>query len=278
MKRAIEATAVIVTLLLAITTGAVFGSNAAGAQGAAGGEVTIVHGLRGLLVDIYVDGDLLLEAFEPDRVTDPLELAPGSYFVELRRAGSASDSEPFFDVTLDVAGGDRLAVVAHYDPRGEPTVSAFPRDLRPVDSGESRFVFHNTAAFATVDIVIDGETAVDELQVSEQRSTDLAAATYAIGAVGTDDASVVVPDNDVAAQEGSVQFLYLVSSPDSTNVTWLAETIGGVQTPPAAVNTGNSGLVAADAHSTTGRTPVLLAAVLVPAVAMLVARDRTRPE
>ena len=65
----------------------------AGAQ-AATGTVTVIHGIPGLTVDVYVNGKLTLEDFAPDTVTAPLELPAGTYQIAIRPANAAADSAP----------------------------------------------------------------------------------------------------------------------------------------------------------------------------------------
>ncbi len=38
------------------------------------GMVRVVHGLRGLVADVYLDGTLVLPTFQPERSTDPLAI------------------------------------------------------------------------------------------------------------------------------------------------------------------------------------------------------------
>ena len=73
MRRLITATAV---GTLAVAAG-LFGATAASAAGTA--EVYVVHGIPGLPVDIYVNGALTLDNFQPETVAGPLDLPEGSY-------------------------------------------------------------------------------------------------------------------------------------------------------------------------------------------------------
>ena len=63
---------------LAFVLVSLLGLGTAGAQEATG-TVTIVHGFRGLVADVYLDGTLILESFEPERATDPVQLAAGDH-------------------------------------------------------------------------------------------------------------------------------------------------------------------------------------------------------
>ena len=44
----------------------------------------VVHGLRGLVADIYLDGTLVLPTFQPERSTDPLPIPAGDHLIEIR--------------------------------------------------------------------------------------------------------------------------------------------------------------------------------------------------
>ena len=43
------------------------------------GTVYVVHGVPGLTVDVYVNGDLTLPGFEPETIAGPLSLPEGDY-------------------------------------------------------------------------------------------------------------------------------------------------------------------------------------------------------
>src|SRR5882762_9726720 len=48
------------------------------------GTVTLVHGVRGLTADIYLDGAVALQVFQPERTAGPLTLRAGSHAVDVR--------------------------------------------------------------------------------------------------------------------------------------------------------------------------------------------------
>lgn len=58
------------------------------------GLIRVVHGLRGLVADIYLDGTLTLPTFQPERSTEPLPIPAGDHLIEIRSAGAAMTDAP----------------------------------------------------------------------------------------------------------------------------------------------------------------------------------------
>ena len=78
-------------------------------------DLVIVHGLRGFTADVYVDGKLLINTFQPERSTDPMAVPAGSHLVEIREAGTGADTTPALTATIDLAAGNRYDAVAPVD-------------------------------------------------------------------------------------------------------------------------------------------------------------------
>src|SRR5690606_6096098 len=57
-------------------------------------QLSVLHGVPDLTVDVYVNGELTLDDFEPATLAGPLELPAGAYSVALTAADAADDSEP----------------------------------------------------------------------------------------------------------------------------------------------------------------------------------------
>ena len=88
MRRLIAATA---AGSLAVAA-ALFGALPASAADT--GQVYVVHGIPGLPVDIYVNGALTLDDFEPETVAGPLDLPAGSYDIAITAADATDASAP----------------------------------------------------------------------------------------------------------------------------------------------------------------------------------------
>ena len=109
------------------------------------GLVRVVHGLRGLVADVYLDGTLVLPTFRPERATDPLPIPAGDHLVEIRQAGAAATDEPLLTQEMTVPAGFPGSVVAHLDANGNAKLTAFADDLSAVPAGQSRVVVRHAA-------------------------------------------------------------------------------------------------------------------------------------
>ncbi|MEM9037557.1 MAG: DUF4397 domain-containing protein [Actinomycetota bacterium] len=238
-----------IALVAAVVMAAVFAAPA-GAQD--NSDVYVLHGIPGVTVDVYVNGDLTLEDFEPMDVAGPLSLPAGNYDIQI----FAADADPaaddaVIDVSPAVPGGESVSVIAHLAEDGTPTLSAFVNDLSALDAGEGRVSIRHTAAAPAVDIVAGG-AAVDGLTNIANGSEGvvvLPADDYPTGiaAAGTTD---VLFDAPVTAAAGQNTIVYAVGDLAGGSFGLMAQVLDAEAGEPTGVPAGNSGLLAEDGSST----------------------------
>ncbi|MEM8905997.1 MAG: DUF4397 domain-containing protein [Actinomycetota bacterium] len=266
MKRILLAAAVLISV--------VFTTVPAGAQDTS--EVYVLHGIPGVNVDVYVNGELTLPAFEPETVAGPLELPAGDYQIQIFAEGADPEADTaVIDVTAPVPGGESVSVIAHLDADGNPTLGAFVNDLSETGAGNGRVTVRHTAAAPAVDIVAGG-AAVAGLEGAEngdEAAVELPAGDYPTGiaAAGTTEALVEAP---ITVVEGVNLVVYAIGTLDDGSFALLTQTFdglgggeeGGDEEPeaPTAINAGDSGL-AADGSS----AGILVAVVALGVVALL---------
>ncbi len=209
------------------------------------GSVTVVHGLRGQLVDIYLDDELALKGFQPERVTDPLEIPAGEHRVALRPAGAPAAENPMAATVVTVTPGANMSLIAHLDTNGSTTVTAYRNDVSPLAPGKARLVARNTAEVPAIKLVISDGPA-PTLEPEAEFAADVDPATYRV-AVDDPAGGTIVPPDDVRAPEGSATIMYLIGSEPDDSLIWIGQSIADLQAPPTAVPTGNSGLAATPA-------------------------------
>ncbi len=274
MRKFLAAMAITGALGAAVMTSTVVAS----AQTATG-TVTVVHGLRGVVADVYIDGALALPAFEPERVTDPIPIAAGPHRVEIRLAGSPADSPAAVTADVEVVADARQSIVAHLDNAGNPAVTAYLDDDSPIAAGEARAIIRHTAFAGPVDVSLDDSVVAPGLTEPGAASAEVAPATYEVSvwAPGTRDA--VVAPQSAELPEGAATVMYLIGSAQAGTLSWVAEQIPGLATPPTRIQTGDSGLAAVSSGSSfpVGLAAGGLGAAALAAVAVtIVARRRAR--
>lgn len=208
------------------------------------GTVTLIHGLRGLVADVYLDGELVLEGFSPERITDPLELPVGSHEVALYETGTAPPDEPAVSDTIEVAAGDDVSGIVHATEDGDAEFSVFSNDVEPVDAGNVRLVVRHLAEAEGFDVLVDGEPVAGGIDPGEESATDISASPHEVAVALEGTTEPIFSPETIELPDGSVMILYLVGSGEAGSLGWLAQTVAGLETAPSAVPTGDSGLVA----------------------------------
>jgi hypothetical protein len=239
------------------------------------GMVTVVHGLRGVVADVYFDNALVLPAFEPERVTDPVPLPAGNHHIDIRVTGKASDAPPDVSADVSVRADARQSVVAHLSAAGTPTITAYLDDLSPVAAGQTRAVVRHTAAAPAVDVGLNQTVVATALAEPGAATATVPAATYQVSVWQPGTQTALAPPQSATLSEGTATVMYLIGSAQANTLSWVAEQIPNLATPPSRIQTGDSGL-AADVPG--GSFPYLPVAVGVGAAgaALILTADLTR--
>jgi hypothetical protein len=250
--------AVIAALTLAVAGGA-------SAQAQETGSVTVVHGVPGLTVDVYVNGEPTLRDFAPGTVTDALELPAGSYELAVREAGAAADSEAAISGSADLEAGANVSIVAHLDADGGPTLSVFANDTSQIAAGESRVSVRHTAAAPTVDVLANGEPLIQGLSNPDEQTANVPAGSYSVAVAPAGETDPVLGPADLAVEEGSAYAVYAFGSLED-------ETLDLIVQPIAAAAPGNpSGVAAGTSGLVSDALPLWVAVLLAAGAATLAA-------
>jgi hypothetical protein len=230
------------------------------------GSVTVVHGVPGVTVDVWVNGDPTLEGFEPGTVTDPLELPAGSYDIEIYPAGADPDSEdPVISGSADLEAGANVSLVAHLDADGNPTLGVFANDTSTIGAGEARITVRHTAAAPAVDILANGDAVFTGVENGQEGVADLPAGTIEAAVARAGETDPVLGPAEVDLGEGVNTIVYAIGSAEEDSLDLLVQTISGLHEAPSGVESGTGGLKAAEQQRAAqlpwlaGLTAILLA-------------------
>jgi hypothetical protein len=213
--------------------------------------VSVLHGVPGLTVDVYANGEELIPDFEPGTLTDPLAIPAGSYDIAIFPDGEGPDGDPAIEASgVEVPAGANATIVAHLSENGEPTASVFVNDMSELAAGDARVTVRHTAAAPAVDVRVNGTPTFEDLTNPNEASADVAAGTIEADVVlaGTEDVALGPADLELA--EGTNTIVYAWGSAEDENLELAVQTIDGLHGSPSGVPGGEAGLVAADTQST----------------------------
>jgi hypothetical protein len=131
-----------------------------------------LHGVPGLTVDVYANGDRLLSGFEPGTLTDPVKLPEGTYDLQVFPEGEGPDGDPAIEAQ-DVRAGGRTSPSSRTS-RGRPAkLTPFVNDVSRIDAGQTRLTVRHTAAAPAVDVRAGGDPVFENLTNPNEAKADL---------------------------------------------------------------------------------------------------------
>jgi len=220
-------------MTVAAATALLLSWTSAGAQST--GTVTVVHGVQGLTVDVYVNGELTLEDFAPKAVTDPLQLPAGNYEIKIFAANSdPATATPAITGSATLPAGANASIVAHLTAAGAPTLSVFVNDVAPIAAGKARLVVRHTAAAPAVDVLVNGSPALTNLANPNEAKAEVPAGSYSAAVAATGTTTPVIGPANLTLQAGTAYFVYAIGSLQDENLELVIQTIAGLAAPPPA--------------------------------------------
>ena len=205
--------------------------------------VSVLHAVPDLPVDVYANGERLIDDFQPGTLTDPLELPAGSYDLALFPADAADGSgEPLLSADgVTVPAGANATVVAHLKEDGTPALTPFVNDTAAVPAGQARVTVRHTAAAPAVDVRAGGSPVISGLTNPNEQSLTVPAGTVSADVVLAGTTTVAIGPADLTLAEGSSTIVYAWGSQDA-GFELAVQTISS-HSAPSGVPGGTAGLV-----------------------------------
>ncbi|WP_408057815.1 DUF4397 domain-containing protein [Streptomyces violaceus] len=187
--------------------------------------VSVFHGIPGMTVDVYANGDELLGDFKPGTVTDPQALDAGTYEIQIFEAGQNPDGTPALEKEIKVPEGGNATIAAHLTADGKPQLTAFTNDVSQVDDGKARLAVRHVAAAPAVDVRANGQPLFTGLENPKEDTTEVAAGTVNADVVlaGTD--TVAIGPADLPLKDGTANVVYAWGSAEDKNLALATQTL-----------------------------------------------------
>lgn len=262
---------------LAIGIIAAFGfAMPASAATASTAKLSVLHGIPDTPVDVYVNGELTLDDFQPGDLAGPLDLPAGDYSVAITAPDAADDSAPILGpATVSLAAGGNYTAVAHLTEAGAPSLKAFSNDISTTAAGQGRLTVRHVAAAPAVDILAGGSPVIEGLTNPNESTLNLPASTVSAAVALAGTTAPVLGPTDVQIQDGVLTIVYAWGSAEDGNLALAVQTVTGLHSTPGGVPSGTAGYLAERDNITTAGILGAGALVITLAVGSVIA-VRTR--
>ncbi len=175
-------------------------------------HVRAVHGIPDTPVDVYVNGAITFPNFLY-QTTESASLPAGSYVVAIRPHGAAAESAPILSLTVLLADGVDVDIVAFLDASGAPQLSPFFNDVSCLDHGFGRLTVRHTAKAGAVNVYAGATKIISDLRNGAEAKLVLPAAAYAGVEVRTVAGNVLaIGPVTITLTSGNHKVIYAVGS------------------------------------------------------------------
>jgi len=224
-------------------------------------QLSVLHGVPGLTVDVWVNGERTLDDFAPGTLAGPLALPAGDYDLAITAADAADASAPVIGpVKVTLAASGNYTAVANLDAEGKPTANFFTNDVSQIDPGKGKLTVRHTAAAPAVDILAGGAPVISGLANPNEKMLTLDPGTLSVAVAAAGTTAPVIGPADVTVVEGTHTVVYAWGSLADNNLQLAVQNIEGLHSAPAGVPGGRSG--AADNESASAAAVGIGAAAL----------------
>ena len=226
---------IVLTLVVGLSVGGPL--RPAGATQAAPAVLTVVHGVRGLVADVRLDGSLVLSGFSAERVSDAVAVRAGTHRLQVWPAGAASRSTPLVDTVIKVLATQRVTVALGVGPGGQPLVKQYDDADLLAFRGGAALVVRGLADAPGVLVTVKGRARLSSLKVGQQVVQQVPAGTYTVSAEASGGA--LIPPQDVQVLAGTAVVLYVIGSSQQHTLGWVAQVVRpSADAAPARIETG----------------------------------------
>ena len=171
--------------------------------------LSVLHGVPGLTVDVWVDGKLTLDDFEPGDLAGPLELDGGSYKIAITAADATSADNPVIGpVKVRLKEGRNYTAVAHLDASGDPTATLFKNNTSAGSRGEGKLTVRHVAAAPAVDVLAGDTAVIEDLENPEQEVLTLKEGTVSASVAAAGTTKPLIGPADVPVTKGKNTIVY----------------------------------------------------------------------
>lgn len=212
--------------------------------------ITLVHGIPGTPVDVVVDGDVVVDDFQPGTTAD-LTTYAGQTLSNVEVRDSSDDSVVIGPiVSLDIPDAGNWSIVAMLDDAGTARLASFENNTTAVDAGNARLTVRHTADAGPVDVIVSGQRPITNLQNGQSQELILPVGTVSGAQLAPTGGDPIVDIGDIALGADTNTVLYVVGSED-TSLTFIQQVVALPAPATTTTVAGETTTTVADGSTTT---------------------------
>ncbi|MEO6653371.1 MAG: DUF4397 domain-containing protein [Ilumatobacteraceae bacterium] len=174
-------------------------------------DITLVHGIPGMTVDVAVDGTVVIDNFVPGSLANISSFA-GQTLANVTVLDDATQEViigPIPQLVVPATGSH--SIVAHFDAANTPVLTTFANNTNPTAEGTARFTLRHTAQASAIDLIIGDQRPI-------------------VAAVNGDSAELDLPDGELTdaqiAETGGVAVAQIATLDLAANTNTIVYVVG----------------------------------------------------
>ncbi|SLK02569.1 DUF4397 domain-containing protein [Arthrobacter sp. P2b] len=173
-------------------------------------KLSVLHAVPDITVDVWVNGKLTLDDFEPGSLAGPLELAAGDYKIAITGSDAPNADNPVIGpVAVELDNGGNYTAVAHLDAGGAPTATLFTNDTKaPRNDNKGKLTVRHVAAAPAVDVLAGGTAVIEGLSNPDEATLKLKAGTISASVAAAGTTAPVIGPVDITVAGGKNTIIY----------------------------------------------------------------------
>ncbi len=234
--------------------------------------VSVLHGIPDATVDVYANGNLLIDDFTPGTLTDPQMLPAGDYDLKVVASDAAdANADAIVEANgVTVPGGANITVAAYLTADGTPALKPFVNDTSASEEG-GRITVRHIAAAPAVDVRAGGTAVISGLENPNEAMLNIAAGTLNVDVVAAGTDTVVLGPADVAVEDGKNLIVYAWGSLEGENLALATQSVD-LMAADGSATPGMPSTGAEGPGSSAGTTAALIGALAIAGTALVVTR------
>jgi hypothetical protein len=206
--------------------------------------IYIVQGLPGHTVSVTIDGDSVVNGLAGGKVAGPFPVKRGTRTITV-----IEDGKTLVTSKLRLPAGSSSEIVLHMpaSPTGDPMVTRFENNLKPVQEGKAAQAFGHVASAGPIDIRVDKKVIFANVANGEYLYQVVPAMTYSVDIVATEMTDPLLEPLDLKVKPAKLTWVFVIGEPGKDlaivrHVISLSATRGSKR--PSDISTGTGGQAA----------------------------------